>query len=266
MFKKVIINIRNIEEIEFYKNNDINNFLIPIKDFCVGYNEIDINDIKKINDNIYLLINRVLDKKGIDNLREVLPLLNNIKGIFFDDLGVLSIINELKLDVEKIYFPNHFATNYASINSFLKRGIDSVVVSNEITKDEVNTILNNVNKPIVLQVLGYNQIMYSRRKLISNFAHEYHDNLSLDSKIKEQTTEKILKIKENEFGTVIFDEKIYNNLELMQNNNNVKFFYVNATDLEPKLIVKTLNKIIVLPNSKNGFLNQKTVFKVGDLK
>lgn len=266
MKEKVIVNVVLPEEILFYQKNGINNFLVPLDKFCVGYQTMSADLIKNLRGNLYLLINRILDKEGIESLKEILPAIDNIKGIFFDDLGVLEIINELKLKVEKIYFPNHFATNYASINAYFKRGIDSVVLSNEITKEEVEQILDKVQNEVVVQILGYNQIMYSRRKLISNFVNEYNEDIARDTKIKEQSSQKVLKIKENEYGTVIFDEYIYNNLELMDYSKNIKFYYINATDIDAKLVVQALDKIIALPNTKNGFLEQKTVFKVGDLK
>ena len=264
--EKIIISVQNQEEIDNYRAKKIKNFLLPLKDFCVGYNDLYIDGCQLDDGNFYLLINRILDSKDIIKLTNILKNMDitNIKGIFFEDLGVLKIINDLKLPLEKIYFPNHFATNYASINLFLEKGIDSVVISNEITKDEVKQILNKVKEPVVLQVLGYNQIMYSRRHLISNFASEYQTNLAKDAKIREHTTDKCLKIKENNFGTVIFDEPIYNNLELVDlNDSKVKFYYINTTDLNYKLVMNALENNIIIPNSKNGFLNQKTIYKLG---
>lgn len=263
--KKIIVNIKNIDEIKLYQDNNISNFLIPLKDFCVGYEEIDQKDILKINQEYYLLINRLLTKEDILVLKEELIKLNNnyLKGIFFEDLALLEIVKELKLNIELIYFPNHFATNYASINAFLKRNIDSVVVSNEITYEEIEEIIKQSNSPLVLQLFGYNQIMYSRRNLISNFNNEYHLNLNLDNKIKELNSQKELHIKENKYGTVIYDENIYNNLKLLNFKNNIKLFYINTMYLEIDEIFNILNNKNTLDNK--GFLTKKTIYKIGDI-
>ena len=230
MKNKLIINIKEIDEIEYYKEKGIYNYLVPLKDFCVGYDTIDVNNINKIDVNYYLLVNRIMTFKD--------------------------------LDLEKIYFPNHFATNYLSINGFLDKGIDSVVVSNEITKEEVEIILDNVSENVVIPVLGYNQIMYSRRNLITNYNKEYNLNTSLNNKITEQITKKQLPILEQEYGTVIFDENIYNNLELLKNTKNVKFYLINSTFLTKEDIISYLNSNSL---NNNGFLTRKTIYKIGDI-
>lgn len=263
MQEKIIVNINNISDIEKYKSKEINNFLIPLDGFCVGYNTWKLEDLKNLNTEYYLLLNRLLTFKDLDNLKNILKYIDTtyLKGIFFEDLAVLEIIKELNLNVEKIYFPNHFGTNYASINAFLKRGIDSMVISNEITKEEVEEILSKVSKSVVVPILGYNQIMYSRRNLISNYNKEYDLTLNKNNQITEQVTKRKFNIKENEYGTVIFDEDIYNNIELLKLKNNVKFYLINSTDLSLEEIILFLERNNSLKN--NSFLNKKTIYKVG---
>ena len=245
MKNKLIINIKEIDEIEYYKEKGIYNYLVPLKDFCVGYDTIDVNNINKIDVNYYLLVNRIMTFKDLEKLRSILNNINlkYLKGVFFEDLGVLE-------------------TNYLSINGFLDKGIDSVVVSNEITKEEVEIILDNVSENVVIPVLGYNQIMYSRRNLITNYNKEYNLNTSLNNKITEQITKKQLPILEQEYGTVIFDENIYNNLELLKNTKNVKFYLINSTFLTKEDIISYLNSNSL---NNNGFLTRKTIYKIGDI-
>ncbi len=264
MNAKIIVNIKNAKEIKEYQNIGIQNFLVPLADFCVGYDELTVEDIKTIKNDFYLLINRILPYEDLEKLKSIFASLNNnyLKGVFFEDLGVLELIDELNLKWEKIYFPNHFGTNYASINAFFKRGIDSMLVANELTKEEIEDILDNVNKDVILHVYGYNQIMYSRRNLISNFNNEFDINLPLENTITEKVTKKILKIKENQYGTVIFDENIYNNLELLKLANHVKFYYINTSFLTVKQIMQALMNKRQADN--NSFLNKKTIYKIGD--
>ena len=261
MKEKIIINIKSQEEINQLSKYGITHFLAPLKDFCVGYDCLDVDAINNLSGNIYLLVNRILTNNDLHNLKIILDSLNNIKGVFFEDLGVFELIKDK--DIEKIYFPNHFGTNYASINTFFDKGIDSMVVSNEITLDEVKEIADKVSKEVILQVFGYNQIMYSRRNLISNFNKEYDLDLALDNEITDKVTKKNLKIKENKYGTVIYDDLIYNNLELLDIKNNIKFYYINSTYITLDDIINVLEHKDGI-TSKNGFLNQKTIFKVGE--
>lgn len=265
MNKKIIVNIKRIEEIVKYQEQGILNYLLPLAGFCVGYEEIKLEEIYKISTDYYLLINRILTKEDLNNLENILNNINktNLKGIFFEDLGILEIINNLQIDCEKIYFPNHFGTNYASINAFFKRGIDSMVLSNEITIEEIKEILDKVTKEVVIQVYGYNQIMYSRRNLISNFNNEFNLKLPLDNEIVEKVTKKSLKIRENNYGTIVFDTNIYNNLELLKLTKNIKLYYINTTFMEVEDILDVLNNPNDIQN--NSFLNKKTIYKIGDI-
>lgn len=104
--------------------------------------------------------------------------------------------------------------------------------------------------------------MYSRRNLITNYNKEYNLNTSLNNKITEQITKKQLPILEQEYGTVIFDENIYNNLELLKNTKNVKFYLINSTFLTKEDIISYLNSNSL---NNNGFLTRKTIYKIGDI-
>ena len=61
--KKILITINDLKDINRLKKLGITNYVYPLKDFCVGYpNTFLISDIP--NDG-YVLVNRILDNKGI---------------------------------------------------------------------------------------------------------------------------------------------------------------------------------------------------------
>ena len=99
--------------------------LYPLKSYTVGYPiTFDIKDIDG-----FVLINRILDDFDLDELDTILHEKNNIKGIVFDDLGILDIVSDL--NITKILLINHYANNTRSINYYLEY-VDSVVVSSDI--------------------------------------------------------------------------------------------------------------------------------------
>ena len=67
---------------------------------------------------------------------------------------------------------------------------------------------------------------------------------------------------ENEYGTVLYDDKIYN-ASILQNEENVAAFLINSfhTNLDTLELIKAFeeNKI---NNSTTRFLEQKTMFKL----
>lgn len=267
MKNKYLINIRKIDEIEEYKKVGITTFLFPLLDFCVGYErEFSFVEIENIEEeNKYILINRILDCKAVDLLYKVLESVKNIKGIVFEDIAVYQIVKKLGLDVELIYFPNHFNTNIGSINFFLER-VDSIFVSNELTKEEIKYITEKANKEVVLQVFGYNQAMYSRRLLLTNFSHEFEVPLHNPNTLIERVSKISFKAIENKYGTVLYSGHIFNGLELTK-MSNVKYFYINTTFIPLEDIIAILNGDLPsnLVTSK-GFLDKETIYKLKEVE
>ena len=245
--KDMINDLRDIKDVEF---------LYPLKSFCVGYNlEFSIEEIDG-----YILVNRILEDKDLDILEKLLAN-SKAKGIVFDDLGVIEIVKDLSMI--KILLLDHLATNYESINYYLEY-VDSVIVSNDLTKEEINEILEKANKPLVVNVFGLKTLMYSRRLLLSNYAN--HHNINIERKMDATISpSKYFKIIENDYGTKFYAGKCFNGLELL-NCSNVLFYWYDLIDLEyDKILSLIKNNKIDDVNSDILFLNKPTIYKVGDI-
>ena len=234
---KILININELSEIEKYRKIGISNFLFAVKDYSIGYEAFDLNDIP---DDAYVYLNRVMDTDAIDSLKKRIDEFKRFKGIIFEDVGVFNIFKSTGIPL--IWNQVHFAVNYNSINFHLKNGCTSAVISNEITETEIDEIINNSIKPLILPVLAKNNIMYSRRTLLTNFN----------------------KYNETEYGTFIFNDEYFNYTKLMSKyEDKILFFLVLNLDLS----VEEINDILNGKEFGNeGFLNKKTVFKLEDYK
>ena len=268
MINKLLYIVNNKEIIEDLKKVGVKNFLFPLKDFCVGFNNT--YDFDEIENESFIFINRILDNESLDLLEKKLnDNKDKIKGIVYDDFGVLYLINKLKLNVITINYQNHFGTNYQSINENLKYN-DSVVVSTDITRNEIEEILKKVEKEVCIFLFGLIPVMYSRRTLLTNFSKEFNiptkNNVLIDEKISKN---KFIMV-ENEFGTVGYQRNYYDGLELL-NLENIKYFLVNPLFLSDKeqiqLISDIKNKKLTLniPNDK-GFLYKETIYKLKEDK
>lgn len=259
-----ILLIDNLEYINIAKEVGINTFLFPFKGYSLGFdNYFTLEEIKE--ENSYLYINKNLDNFDIDSLKEIFAnLSSNIKGVFFEDLGLIPVLENTNL--EKIIFAHHLTTNFSSINNLLEF-VNSVVISTDITKKEMQEILDKTNKPLGIFSFGLIPIMYSRRTLLTNYQKFYN----LENRNNEIITEKItntpLKFVENEFGTIAYLNKFYNNLSLK--HNNISFNLINTYGLDKDNFIELLNsiKLSLTPQFKNiniteGFLNEKTYFKL----
>lgn len=256
---KILVNINNIKEIEEYTKIGISNFLFAVSNFSIGYQDFELDDIP---DGSYVLLNRVLDTKGIDSLKELKMKFKRFKGIFFEDIGVFNIFKNM--DIDLIWFQNHFAVNYNSINFHLNNGCKSAVISNEIISSEIDEIINNSNKPLVLPILAKNNIMYSRRTLLTNFNKYNNLDEYNDVVLKEPITKNEFFARESEYGTFIFNNEYFNYVSLIPKyENKVLYFLILNLDLSVSDIKDILeNKSF----GNDGFLNKKTVFKLEDYK
>ena len=252
---KKLVTVTNREIIDDLRRDANITLVNPLKSFCVGY-EVEF-DISEIDD--YVLVNRILDDNDLDKLESILNS-SNIKGIVFDDLGIIDIV--ANLDITKILLLDHLATNTKSINYYLEY-VDSVVVSNDLTEEEIRNIVANVSKPLVINVFGLKTLMYSRRLLLSNY--EMYHNLKEERIVDASIEDKYFKIVENDYGTLFYAKNYYNALCLL-NLDNVLFFWYNPIFLDNEKIIKlVLDNDITDINSELLFLDKKTYYKVGDV-
>lgn len=257
----LVNNSEIIEKIKKECEESSNTFLFPIEGFCVGIpNCFKIKDIKEKG---YIFINRLLDKKGIKQFKELLNALpNNIKGIVFDDIGILNILTEIKSPLTKILFLNHMNCNYKSINSFLEY-VDSVVISTDITKTEIEEILKKAKKNLVLYAFGHVAIMYSRRTLLTNYNKHFNKKISTETVLTESISKKNVRAIENIYGTVIYTSEPFNNLTL-RNSDNIFYNMINTLFIPDDDIIKILNNEDNLENKYpyKYLSEEETIFKI----
>lgn len=262
MISNILIYVDDINHIDDYRKAGVSAFLFGLEGFCVGYNTYSLDEISKIDvSNKYILLNRVLDCKDIDKLKEIIPNITNIKGLVFEDIGVYNLVKDMNFCIELILFQNHFGTNNKSINFWLDR-VDSMFISNEITKDEISTILDNVSKSVVLHLYGYNQVMYSRRLLLTNWSEEFDIPNKNTNVIVDRATKVKFRAIENEYGTVMYSDKIFNGKELL-GLKNVKYYYVNPMLVDHNEVMDFLTDTNhISDNEDNGFLDRETIYKL----
>lgn len=262
MKNKILISINKLEDIKTYKMEGISTFLLPLKGHSVGYPaSFTVEEINRVasNENVYCLINKVLNNKEIDELKAILSSIK-VKGFVIEDIGLIRTLKGLSKEI--ILFINHFNCNYKSINVWLNY-VDSVFVSNELTKEELLEIDKNVKKSVVYHLMGYNQVMYSKRKLVSNYEDYYHLPHTNYLHITDKMGSVKFTLYEDDKTTVGYSSKCA--LLDCTNLNNSYYFYVNTTFLSPDKVINMLNSKDV-EDTDNGFMNKKTVFKIGDIK
>ena len=178
-----------------------------------------LNDIQKISDYCleygikrYISIDTFVleeDKVSLYDYFDFLKMLNP-DGIYFTDLGVVSVADDSLKD-KLIYDPDTLITNSLDARFYLKQGI-GVVLSRELSLEEVLKIAQNNVGEVDMQIFGHLKMSYSRRKFLSNyFKHinkEYDVCGKRSLKLVEENRDYALPIIEDKYGTRIYTDYI----------------------------------------------------------
>ena len=248
-----LVTVTNKEIISNLNKEDVTKDY-PLRFFSVGYEEyFDISEIDDI-----CIINRILTDDDLDELEKILKS-SKIKGILFDDLGVLDVIKDL--NIIKIFIGDHINNNASSINYYLDY-VDSIVVSTDLSFDEIKYITEHVKKDVVIYTFGLKALMYSRRNLLRNYEEYY--NFEKDNEIDSKINDKHFKIIESDFGTRIYAYPFYYD-ERLKELDHVLYNWYDVNTLDNNKIIEVLNDNFSNIEVSNVFLDKKSVFKVGDL-
>ena len=248
-----LVTVTNKDIINKLKEEDVT-LVYPLRFFSVGYKEY--FDISQIDD--FCLINRILTDDDLDILENILKT-SNIKGILFDDLGVLDIIKDL--NITKIFIGDHINNSASSINYYLDY-VDSVVVSSDLTFDEIKYITENVKKDVVIYTFGLKALMYSRRNLLNNY-EVYHD-IEKEDEIYSSINDKNFKVIESMYGTRIYAYPFYYD-DRLKKLDHVLYNWYDPNTLDNNSIMDCLHDVMDNIDISNVFLDKRSVFKVGDL-
>mgnify|MGYP004533139417 FL=1 len=251
-------------------NKDIllNNLILPLEDYSIGFDVYyKVEEINKLSEkyNISVIINKFMHKTDIENIGGILNKLINIKYFFIEDLGLTYFIPKEKVVISQ----NHIINNYDSINYFKELGFTSVLINNDLTIEEIKEIISNTSSNLFMYFISKNNLMYSKRHLISSFS-DYKNNV-LDNKkeISEKVSNYKLLIKEEECGTCIFNSKIFSANKYLDDiaciNKIINLSNINEE--KTKVILNNYNNkdLDKLLEVDNYFLENKIAYKVGDL-
>lgn len=199
---------------DFYvipNNKDVvfNNLILPLKDYSIGfdvyYTVSEINSLsRKLN--ISVIINKFLHKEDIKNIINIINELeiDNIKYIFVEDLGLVSLLDNNKVVVSQ----NHIINNYDSINYFKSLGYSNILVNNDLTINELKEIISKTSSNLFMYFISKNNLMYSKRRLLTAFSNYKNSDISKKEVITEKVSNHKLIIKEEKCGTCIFNKRI----------------------------------------------------------
>jgi hypothetical protein len=260
-----IPNNKNLEEFPS------NSFILPLEKYSIGFDVyFNVDEINKLSNtyNIYVMINKFLHKDDLDNIKTIIKSFSDrIKGYFIEDYGLINLIDKNKI----ILYPNHIINNYKSIKYISNIGINNIVVSNELTITELNEIRKSTNSKLYYNLITKNMIMYSKRKLVSN----YYENYKIDSNKNLITLSECLKgkkliIKEEDGSSVIFNNELFCANKYLDDLIKFDYLIINLsllTNEETKIILNNYNsnKLHEMIECDYYFLENDIKYKIKDI-
>lgn len=260
----------NKEQIKTISNNGFNSFILPVENLSIGFscyfNFEEIEELSKKYD-IYLMINRFFHNDLIEKAIEKLNTIN-VKGLIIEDLGLITSLKNKNV----ILFQNHLNMSYESINMWNSLGINNIVLSNELTIEEIREIKEKTNSCFYYNIIGKPNIMYTRRNLLTNYYKNFNKNSNeLNKKINETVSNHELIVKEENYGTAILNSKTFSGYKYYEELSKIADYLIyNFTELEENEVNTILNNIDNkdlnnLIDVEDYFLNNKIYYKVKDV-
>ena len=257
----------NKKDLKFYEKYGINTFLLPLEEYSVGcdvYFNIDEINTYSNEYNIYVYMNKFLHK-DIDSF-DIKKFNKNIKFIV-EDIGLVNKIESDRL----VLYENHILSNYKAINYLRDLSIFNVVINNDLTIKELESISKNTSSNIYYLYVSKNILMYSRRPLVS--AYKKHYDIKNDKNeylLNEKVTHKTLDIKEEKYSSVVRFNKIFCASRYLERLNgfNLIYDFSNIDETNEKMILENLDNpgLCDLIDSDYYFLENDIKYKVGDIK
>lgn len=272
--------------LEEYINAGANAFIFAIEKLSSNKSiNFSINEIKKIKNNypditIYALVDKNIFNKEIETLEKTLLEIDkiNIDGIIFYDLAVYEIVKEKNINTPLILNKNYLVNNYKTCNYYYDKGITSIILPSEITKEEILEIRKNTKAELFINIFGYQVMAFSERKLITNY-FKYIDEKNTKKNnyiLKEGNKYHII---ENKEATIIMSPYILNGIKYLDQFKNIDYIILDEIDLPHTKFIKVIkifnevinNKISVVTGSDKinklfttslGFFDTKTIYKV----
>lgn len=229
-------------------------FVFPLKGLVVGMERE--YSIQEIPSNSCVYVNRILDNEALDYFKSIRgELEERVNSIIFEDLGLYWALKESNSHIKCIFAPSHALCSELARDVYLEY-MDKAIISPDLTIEETKNIINDKTG---VYLYGHLPVMYSRRFLVSNYEKvndlEITDTLTIHEPIKK----KDFFLVENEYGTVVYDNGIYNGNELL---GDAPFYLINLEWIKISSLGDFLKSLEEEPPTYTGFLHEKTIYKL----
>ena len=228
------------------KNNlyqtSIHGLILSLEKYSVQSNVyFSLEEIKKIREEnpsleIFININKNLSNDDIEPLTEILKELDNlnIQGIFFYDLAVLKLKQELDLKTDLVWSQTHMVNNYKTCNYYHSKGVKYALLGKEITLEEILEIIKLSSITSMVEVVGLPSVAFSKRKLITNYFKDLNKAPKEKLVVREKVSDADYELQEDFNGTSFFLKDIVNGTGIIKDlyEDNLEYIVLREYGIE----------------------------------
>ncbi|XMB66146.1 U32 family peptidase [Mycoplasmatota bacterium zrk1] len=253
---EIITSLKDVNQI----NLDVDGFFLGTR-FGVRNDMFSLRDIeyiiKNTNKNVYVNVDKIFNESELDEVKQFLIELKrlNIDGIYYSDMSVFTISEELDIIDKLIYNPGTLVTNYEDALFYLRLGVKRVCLAREITLADILKIME-YSTDIEVIIHGNLNMFYSKRNLLTNFFEFTNQEVRKKGHLVEEIRSERYPITEDETGTHIFQGEILNSFKELMYFKNITV-RIDGFLQDEKYIEDVTN---IYANLRNDF-DEKKAFK-----
>ena len=141
------------------------------KNFSIEEIQEAVKYAHNLNKKVYVTVNIVFHNEDIKGIKEYLIALSEAKvdAIIVSDPLIIDIINDNNINL-KVHISTQASTlNYEAVSFWKSQGVERVVLAREMSKNEINEIIDKTGMEIETFVHGAMCSSYSGRCVLSNY-------------------------------------------------------------------------------------------------
>ncbi len=187
---KTTVSIQSMNELDRLKESGATGVMVGLEGFqsgCDGVFSMDeIRTLKeKCNEkelDVLVMMNRLyFDEELNDVCQAVQELLNEDCRILYCDPAVYLCAEAQNKQNQLVYDSSTLMCNSLDVQLMQDLGLDGVVLSREITLEEICTIARKTKGKTIVQAYGYQVMAHSKRHFLRNYMKEINKDLSLEN-------------------------------------------------------------------------------------
>ena len=188
---KTTVSIHSLDELDVLKHAGASSVMAGLKGFHSGCDGVfDLEEIKNLKQKcdehhlgLMVMMNRLYFDEELAELQNAaVQVLDMGCRILYCDPAVYLCAKENGKENQLVYDSSTLMCNSRDVQLMSDLGLNGVVLSREITLEEICTIAKKVKGRVYAQVYGYQVMAHSKRHFLRNYMKEINKELDLENR------------------------------------------------------------------------------------